>query len=114
MEAKQEIKNITLDKLSSEVRELASKGYRLVQISCTKLEGNLQLNYSFDKDYEFINLRLEIPADAQVQSISDIYWSALMNENEMHDLFGLNINGMAIDFKGNLYKTAVKTPFGNC
>lgn len=114
MSGKQEIKNITLDELVGNVKELSSKGYRLVQISCTKLGENFQLNYSFDKDYEFLNLRLDITADAKVQSVSDVYWSALMYENEIHDLFGLNIEGMAIDFKGNLYKTAVKTPFGSC
>ena len=114
MSDKQEIRNINLDELVSTVKEFSSKGYRLVQISCTKLGENMQLNYSFDKDYEFVNLRLDIQPDAKVQSISDIYWSALMYENEIHDLFGLNIEGMAIDFKGNLYRTAVKTPFGSC
>jgi len=114
MDVKQEIRNITLDELVSTVKDFSSKGYRLVQMSCTKLGENMQLNYSFDKDYEFINLRLDITIDTQVQSISDIYWSAVMYENEIHDLFGLNFNGMAMDFKGNLYKTAVKTPFGSC
>ncbi len=30
----------------------------------------------------------------------------------MHDLFGVQVAGMAVDFKGNFYKTAVKFPFG--
>jgi len=114
MTNKQEIRNITLNELVSSVRDLASKGYRLVQMSCTNFGENVQLNYSFDKDYEFINLRLDIPSDTQVQSISNIYWSAVMYENEIHDLFGLKFNGMAIDFKGNLYMTSVKIPFGSC
>ncbi|NLL04996.1 MAG: NADH-quinone oxidoreductase subunit C [Clostridiaceae bacterium] len=114
MSEKQEFKSITIDKLVSTVKELSAKGYRLVQISCTKLDENMQLNYSFDKDYEFLNLKLDVGKDAQLPSVSDIYWSALLYENEIHDLFGLSIEGMAIDFKGNLYKTAVKTPFGNC
>ncbi|MEN2775787.1 NADH-quinone oxidoreductase subunit C [Acetivibrio clariflavus] len=114
MANKQEIRNITLEELVNSVKELASKGYRLVQMSCTNLGENMQLNYSFDKDYEFINLRLEIPSDTQVQSISDIYWSAVMYENEIHDLFGMKFEGMAMDFKGNLYRTSVKMPFGSC
>ena len=114
MSDKQVFKNITLDKLVSQVSDLSAKGYRLVQISCTKLGENLQLNYSFDKDYEFLNLKLDVPIDAEVPSVSEIYWSAMLYENEIHDLFGLNIKGMAIDFKGNLYKTTIKAPFGNC
>ena len=114
MSEKQELKNITLDKLVSTVKELSAKGYRLIQISCTKLGESMQLNYSFDKDYEFLNLKLNVPIDAELPSVSDIYWSAMLYENEIHDLFGLNIKGMVIDFKGNLYKTTVKAPFGNC
>lgn len=114
MSEKQVLKNITLDKLLSTVKEFSAKGYRLVQISCTKIGENMQLNYSFDKDYEFINLKLDVPIDAELPSVSDIYWSAMLYENEIHDLFGLKIKGMSIDFKGNLYKTKVKAPFGNC
>ena len=36
---------------------------------------------------------------------------ALLYENEMHDLFGINVKNMAIDYKGTFYRTAVKTPF---
>ena len=31
----------------------------------------------------------------------------------MHDLFNLTVEGMAVDFKGTLYKTTVKFPFGS-
>lgn len=111
MNEKQDLRVIDADKLVSTVKELKEQGYRLVQIGCTKLNENLELNYSFDKNYEFVNLKLRLPINSELTSISDIYWSALLYENEIHDLFGLKINGMAIDFKGNLYKTTVKAPF---
>lgn len=114
MSEKQEIRDIAVDELVSTVKDFSSQGYRLVQISCTKLGENLELNYSFDKDYEFVNLKFKVPMNAQIPSVSEIYWCAMLYENEIHDLFGLEINGMVIDFKGNLYKTTVKTPFGNC
>lgn len=113
MSEKQELNSITLDKLVSNVTDLSAKGYRLVQIGCTKLAENMQINYSFDKDYEFVNLQVNVPIDVELPSVSDIYWSAMMYENEIHDLFGINIKGMVIDFKGNLYKTKVKAPFGS-
>jgi ech hydrogenase subunit D len=32
-------------------------------------------------------------------------------ENEIHDLFGLVVKDIAIDYGGSLYRTAIKTPF---
>ena len=98
--------------LVARTQELMKDGYRLVQIGGTLLGENLELNYSFDKDYRFLNLRVTVPLDgAEVPSISGVYWSAFLYENEMHDLFGLKVTGMAIDYHGTFYKTAVPFPF---
>jgi ech hydrogenase subunit D len=40
-----------------------------------------------------------------------MYWNSFIYENEMHDLFGIQVRGMNIDFKGTLIRTAVKFPF---
>ena len=32
-----------------------------------------------------------------------MYWNAFIYENEMHDLFGIQVRGMNIDFKGTLH-----------
>ena len=40
-----------------------------------------------------------------------MYWNSFIYENEMHDLFGIQVRGMNIDFKGTLFQTAVKFPF---
>jgi Ni,Fe-hydrogenase III component G len=37
-----------------------------------------------------------------VPSISKIYLCAILIENEMKELFGLNVQGMAIDYGGHL------------
>jgi ech hydrogenase subunit D len=37
----------------------------------------------------------------------------LLYENEIHDLFDIQVDGMAVDFHGNLYKTAIKHPFAS-
>jgi len=29
----------------------------------------------------------------------------------MHDLYGIEVRDLAVNFNGNFYKTAVKTPF---
>ena len=49
--------------------------------------------------------------DEEVPSISVIYPSAFLYENEIHDLFGVIITNIAVDYQGTLYRTALSTPF---
>lgn len=102
---------IAIGKLIGNVEELRNDGYRLVQIACTKTEDGFEISYSFDKEYRFQNLRIRIPADTEVPSISGIYWGAFIYENEMHDLFGVVVKGMNIDYRGNLIRTSIPYPF---
>ena len=102
---------ITLEDLLREVEALHARGYRLVQIGCTDLDGSYELNYSFDKGYQFRNLRLTVGPETEVPSISGIYWGAFVYENETHDLFGIPVTGINIDFKGTFIKSGEKFPF---
>ena len=45
-----------------------------------------ELIYSFDKDHILLNLKLAIPEDEEIMSITGVYWSAFIYENEMQDL----------------------------
>jgi ech hydrogenase subunit D len=40
-----------------------------------------------------------------------IYPNAFLYENEIHDLFGVSIKDIALDYHGTLYRTSIKTPF---
>ena len=98
--------------LLKKVEELHDDGNRLVQMHATKIaDDNYEINYSFDKDYKFQTLRLNITPETEIPSITDIYWGAFMYENEIHELFGIGIRGINVDFKGNLYKKKMKNPF---
>lgn len=109
-----QIEIITIDTLLDKVKAMRAQGRRLVQISATRLPDAVELTYSFDLDSRLANLRLLLPADKpQLPSISSIYLCAVLYENEIHDLFGVQVDGIAIDFKGNFYKTAVKFPFAS-
>jgi ech hydrogenase subunit D len=111
MAEEQKIIAITLEELLKKISEFHSSGYRLVQIGCTKTDV-LEINYSFDKDSNFVNLKLTLPLmDAVVPSVSSIYWSAFIYENEISDLYGVKIKNMAVDYKGSFYRTTVKYPF---
>ena len=93
---------------------MRKNGYRLVQIGVTRLPDKVELTYSFDLNHQLANLRLHLPAtDARIPSITSIYWGAFLYENELHDLFSIRVDGMAVDFHGHLYETAVKFPFGS-
>ena len=111
MSEPQEIIPIEINALLGAVADLFAQGYRLVQIGCTTLENAYELNYSFDKDYQFKNLRITVQPEDEIQSISVIYPNAFLYENEIHDLFGVNIKNISIDYKGAFYRTAIKTPF---
>jgi ech hydrogenase subunit D len=108
---KQTTTSIDIGKLIGSVERFLNEGYRLVQIGCTKAGDLYEINYSFDKDYHFENIRITVTQDTEIPSISGMYWNSFIYENEMHDLFGIQVRGMNIDFKGTLIRTAVKFPF---
>jgi ech hydrogenase subunit D len=104
---------ITVDTLLEKVRAQRERGCRLVQISATRLPDQVEVTYSFDLNNALSNLRLSLPAaQPRLPSICSIYGCVILYENELHDLFNVQVEGMAVDFKGNFYKTAVKFPFG--
>jgi ech hydrogenase subunit D len=109
----QTFEEIPVEALLEKVQSLRRQNFRLVQIEATRLAEQLELTYSFDLENRLVNLRLHVPAAAEMPSITGIYWGAFLYENELHDLFGLHVKGIAVDFQGNLYKTAVKFPFGS-
>jgi len=104
---------VTHDELHELMVRLQSEGWRLAQISVTvkeKLDVIYSLSYDADPQ-ELLNLRLEHERGTVLQSISDIFPYAFLYENEMHDLFGIDIEGINLDFHGEFYKLAKKTPF---
>ena len=105
---------VTPDRLVAEVQALRSDNWRLVQIGVTALGDVLELNYSFDRELHFRNLRFQVAAaGARLPSVSGIYWCAFLYENEIHDLFGISFDGLVLDFKGTLYHTATPFPFAS-
>ena len=107
----QEIVEIAGEELLVKVRHMSDEGYRLVQISCTQDEA-FTIDYTFDKDYKFLNFRMKIPVEnAELPSITGIYGCAFTYENELHDLFGINVHGISLNYSGNFYRIPVVAPF---
>lgn len=93
--------------------ELKSKGWRFVQC-CASRDGEamFELVYSFSDDAanELANLRLHVSANEEVPSVGALFPAAFMFENEMHDLFGLNVTDMNLDFRGGFYHLHIPAP----
>jgi ech hydrogenase subunit D len=107
------VNEITKDQLLGETQKMAGQGFRFVTTSCVDLgEGKLDVLYHFDKDTELHNLRIKVERGEEVPSISKIYLCAVLIENEMSELFGLKVAGMAIDYGGHmlLAPEALKNP----
>lgn len=105
------LSEISPDTLLDEVSRLKFEGYRLVQIGCTRTQEGYELTYSFGLDYDLLNLRFQLADGTELSSISHIFPSAYFYENEIHDLFGVPVSMLSVDYKGNLYRTGEKTPF---
>ena len=107
----QTITPITVGEVVTKAEQAKKDGNRLVQIGCTKIEDNFEIIYVYDRDYKLTNYRITVKQDDEIPSISSVYFGAFVYENEIHDLYGIHVKGINIDFKGTFYKTAIKHPF---
>ena len=109
------IVEITPDELLGNVMTLKKNNLRLSQICCAYSNEKIELSYSFANDdtNEYINLRLVIDKETEVCSITEFYPYAFLYENEMKELFGVNIHMINMDYNQKLYRLKDETPFIN-
>ncbi|MCL2479047.1 MAG: NADH-quinone oxidoreductase subunit C [Treponema sp.] len=106
----QKIVDIEKIDLLNKALDLKNSGYRLGQICAVKLE-KFMLLYTFIRTDELVTLRFSCENKEPVESLSWLYSYAFLYENEMTDLFGINVINMRINYDGHFYETAVKTPY---
>lgn len=115
----QEVQTINANELLSYAQMFKNDHCRLIHIGAAKIADKFELTYAFDKEYKYrgIKIILDINSDGspsvELNSICDFFWSSFLYENEIAELFGIKFKGINIDYKGNFYKTAFKTPFNN-
>lgn len=93
---------VTPDHLVNEVQQLQFAGYRFVTATSVDNDGTFDLLYTFDRQGAMRHLRIVVAAHDAVPSISRIYSCAVLVENEIKELFGVNITDIAIDYGGRL------------
>lgn len=116
---------VGIDELLSHVQALKGIGARFVQMHAERKvdDGTYRLVYTFinvraaqeqsaqDGSYAIENLVVEgIDQNQEIPSISSYYPAVFPFENEAHDLFGLAIADMQIDFKGFFYQVSTAEP----
>ena len=116
---------VGIDELLSHVQALKGTGARFVQMHAERNidDGTYRLVYTFinvraaqeqiarDGNYAIENLVVEgIDQYQEIPSISSYYPAVFPFENEAHDLFGLAITDMQVDFNGFFYQVSTAEP----
>ena len=96
-------------------RAAALKTYGMRFAQCHALRSGderFEVIYSFVEDTtgRIVSLRLNIARDEQVPSVSELFPCAFVFENEMHDLYGVHVTGISIDFQGGFYHVHYPQP----
>lgn len=111
MREEYQIIKIEPGELALKTLEQKRKGARLVQICAVSIENGYELSYSYATGYDFLNYRLVIDENVEIPSISEIFPSAILYENEMAELFGVKIDFIKLDYHNKLYRIDQETPF---
>lgn len=116
---------VGIDELLAHVQALKGVGARFVQMHAERCvdDGSYRLVYTFinvraaqeqiarDGNYAIENLVVEgIDRYQEIPSISSYYPAVFPFENEAHDLFGLAITDMQVDFNGFFYQVSTAEP----
>lgn len=112
MEFSSEFIPLKLAEVPSLSDRMKSEHARFVQILAVNTDAGVDLVYSFMMgggalcNYEVKGVK---KTDV-VPSITGNFLAAFVFENEIHDLFGVTIEGIAIDFGGKFYQLAQSEP----
>ena len=103
----------TLGELVGAAQAYKGKGWRFAQC-CASRNGDdaFELLYSYVEDAtnEVANLRVCVTSADEIPSVGGIFPAAFMFENEMHDLYGLTVVDMNLDYRGGFYHLHIPAP----
>jgi ech hydrogenase subunit D len=106
------------DTLLDRVGDYRRRGWRLAVINATAVlsaDGDpadgYDVTWSFARGTELEHLREHLAPGETVPSISAAYPAAFLYENELCELFGIEVRGLGVDLHGELYRTATRVPF---
>ena len=115
MQMAQHFEDISIDDILSVAEREHEAHSRFVQVLCINGEEGIDMVYSYqktaDQGYAVHNYRVHgVKPETHIPSVTKFYLVAFPFENEAHDLFGVQVDDIAIDFKGGFYKVAMDKP----
>lgn len=115
MQMAQHFEDISIHDILSVAEREHEAHSRFVQVLCINGEEGIDLVYSYqktaDRGYAVHNYRVHgVKPETHIPSVTKFYLVAFPFENEAHDLFGVQVDDIAIDFKGGFYKVAMDKP----
>ena len=111
MEQRGTFTDISLDELLPTATRLSDEGWRAVQVLCNKTDDGVDITYSFAKDADLDNYQVRgVTKGTKVPSLQGLFLGMFPFENEAKDLFGVDVDGMVLDFAGEFYQTSMNEP----
>ena len=90
---------LTSENQLEKIGALLHQGYRFVTMTVVDNGEEFDIYYHFDLEYRLVNCLLKLQKGDTLQSISGICFAAVVVENEIQDLFGITVTGLAIDYE---------------
>ena len=104
MQMAQHFEDISIDDILSVAEREHEAHSRFGQVLCINGEEGIDLVYSYqktaDQGYAVHNYRVHgVKPETHIPSVTKFYLVAFPFENEAHDLFGVQVDDIAIDYK---------------
>jgi hypothetical protein len=99
--------NVTKNELMAVVQDMARKQARFCTASCLDRGDRFEIIYHFEAELgqDLRHFRMQLNKGEALPSISQVYLCATLIENEIRELFGISVEGTAIDFGGGMIST---------
>ncbi len=99
-----EATSVKLEEVLSMAKACKAAGQRLLAMTfLMPTEDTVDILYHFDTDLHMIHYRLSVSREERVPSISSVYFCAMLYENEACDQYGVQFDGLVLDYQGSLY-----------
>lgn len=98
------IKKVDKNTIVNEGKKLLDAGGKFVTAVCNDLDPELEVTYFFssNRGMNMTGLRYTVPKGEEVPSLSGHTLATVLIENELKELFGLKVKGIAIDYGGHM------------
>lgn len=93
---------VSKEQLLEKVAQIAAQGGRFITTTCIDTGERFEVYYHFDRQMELTHLLVILDKEGVLPSITPVYFCAFVAENEMKDLFGVQIDGLMVDYQGRM------------